>query len=1592
MTASTAVHSNAFNFQSFVQTGVDPRTGMYTASLSLRELLSNYLRGPLVELTLNYNPLNTLDSGYGKGWNLALTEYSPHIQVVRLYSGQSFKVTGPYAGVANRMRMKEQKIEDFQFYQLPGNKFEVVHKSGLVEKLELRGASPQVAVPISMHSKEGHEIILDYVTVNGAPMLSSIRDKNGLLLRINRDTVTKTVTIGLAPVNNTPSAEVVLNLKNDSIDRITLPSTERAGWRFEYLAVQGLSCISKVWTPFGAVETVEYKDAGHGFPGAGNEQRKLPRVTDHSTNPGSGQPPIVVKYSYSTNGNNFLGNGSGIVFTDDGMDNLYKVVNPYVYSTTERVMNGQSEIRSVTREFNRFHLLVSETTLQGTHKQTKKTHYYADDNDKLSFDQQPPQCQLPKETITRWELTDDARKFRVDTEKSEYDIHGNQTLSVQANGITEATSYYPAAGVAGKCPPDPYGFVRHIEQVTVSPATDKVLIPNLEGSAPTKKTRYSYIDLPPVQGSAISKFWVTESEVLTFDVVAQTETLVERKKLDYFLVPANPLTHGLTAKETVTLTTAGTDYVSTRSFEYSIKTDADKASKNKQRKRKLLLLGETTFATKETFIGHDNLKKVIDSERSLLNGEPLLTQDKDIIIRNTYDKLLRVLTETVAPDDPLYSATRTYSYGLVRPADDGSQTAQAWQEVENVKNVKTRSWIDGLTRVFKEEQQDQDFSNGAYRQIYQAKYNLLGQLVEESEIDWMERQDLKLTTTNTFDDWGQQSSSTDPAGVVQHTVIDPIAFTTTEWIEGMGKTVTTNNRLEKPVKVERFDLADKLISSHAYFNDGLGRTAREKNAEGYETSYTYDFFDRMLQTTLPTMDKVVREYAGHSQGDLPTLIKVGTTILGTQEFDSLERMTRSTTGGRITSYQYDTTFSKPDRVIQPTGDIIHYEYNHGLTEEPHTRSAVAGKKTIKRLKTVPEPITASYDYDPKDARLLNSSELDIEIGRTYDIHGEVKTETRKVKDVAKPYEMTYVNSRLGRSIRYHDVIGQVQTFVYNQANGQLTHTELGAKGSDGYIRSDFTYNAQGLNKSITTVDATNQQVKIELEYDDHARETLRTFHLNGSTSWLKQEWNGLDQITRRELSEGTRPGEVIQREETYRYELRGRLEEYRCNGPLSPVDPYGNVMTRQLFFFDALDNHEEVRTTYIKGPGTETNIARFAYANTDPVQLSSITNNQPGYPDIQLEYDANGNLIKDEEGRTLSYDLLSRLVEVSGPGSGASRHYSYDGGDQLSASGTDTDKEQRFYRGEKPVNSVSALSSRTYVSANDMMLAERQEGASPKSLVLTSDGNGSVIREVSKGEVREFAYTAYGYAKPANTDVGYNGEVRDSHTECYMLGNGYRAYSAVLMLFHKPDSWSPFGYGGLNAYAYVKGNPITNTDPTGHMLQPTRFIAQAVKEFAEEFSGPTRVATSEGVGTVTTTSGNAVSRINVSAGRRASGSASEIPPARPISERPPMPLPKPKPKSYLTIAPDNPVGEWVKQSNPAFKSSIDNVKWLDEVEIPINPSKPKSTSSATAPKSKSTKPKITTAEPKGRSAKPKETAAEKVNRIRAEKGSRQWDQ
>ncbi|OKA17214.1 hypothetical protein BOH74_23020, partial [Pseudomonas versuta] len=85
------VYSGAYNFMSSVSAGVDPRTGSFSASISLPTGAANDLRGPISQLRLGYSPLMTEDQGFGLGWMLGTTSWDGASQQLQLNSGERFR-------------------------------------------------------------------------------------------------------------------------------------------------------------------------------------------------------------------------------------------------------------------------------------------------------------------------------------------------------------------------------------------------------------------------------------------------------------------------------------------------------------------------------------------------------------------------------------------------------------------------------------------------------------------------------------------------------------------------------------------------------------------------------------------------------------------------------------------------------------------------------------------------------------------------------------------------------------------------------------------------------------------------------------------------------------------------------------------------------------------------------------------------------------------------------------------------------------------------------------------------------------------------------------------------------------------------------------------------------------------------------------------------------------------------------------------------------------------------------------------------------------------------------------------------------------
>ncbi len=72
--------------------------------------------------------------------------------------------------------------------------------------------------------------------------------------------------------------------------------------------------------------------------------------------------------------------------------------------------------------------------------------------------------------------------------------------------------------------------------------------------------------------------------------------------------------------------------------------------------------------------------------------------------------------------------------------------------------------------------------------------------------------------------------------------------------------------------------------------------------------------------------------------------------------------------------------------------------------------------------------------------------------------------------------------------------------------------------------------------------------------------------------------------------------------------------------------------------------------------------------------------------------------------------------------------------------------------------------------------------------------------------------------------LGFNGQLHEPAVYWQILGNGRRVYNPVLHRFHSPDRLSPFGRGGINAYAYCGGDPLNYGDPSGQFALPVMLL------------------------------------------------------------------------------------------------------------------------------------------------------------------------
>jgi RHS repeat-associated protein len=196
--------------------------------------------------------------------------------------------------------------------------------------------------------------------------------------------------------------------------------------------------------------------------------------------------------------------------------------------------------------------------------------------------------------------------------------------------------------------------------------------------------------------------------------------------------------------------------------------------------------------------------------------------------------------------------------------------------------------------------------------------------------------------------------------------------------------------------------------------------------------------------------------------------------------------------------------------------------------------------------------------------------------------------------------------------------------------------------------------------------------------------------------------------------------------------------------------------------------------------GNLTSAGAKTYAYTSENLLTSLTNSAPGA--IQA-------------WSTYSYDPLMRLAVIDSSNNSFDASLAYDGQDFI-LEGLSGGRTRRYVRGP---------------GIDEPLVAYLVTPAGTSRLWYQADERGSIVRHSNDagtpGQIGK--YDEYG--------IGGSGRIR--YAGQYWLGDGNliysraRIYDARLGRFLQPD---PIGYGdGMNMYAYVGGDPVNRTDPSG---------------------------------------------------------------------------------------------------------------------------------------------------------------------------------
>jgi RHS repeat-associated protein len=747
-----------------------------------------------------------------------------------------------------------------------------------------------------------------------------------------------------------------------------------------------------------------------------------------------------------------------------------------------------------------------------------------------------------------------------------------------------------------------------------------------------------------------------------------------------------------------------------------------------------------------------------------------------------YDKIGRLVTKTLPSGQ---TTTRTYKS---MAADGENSTTET-----NVIGYSKRSVFDALMRETASFDNGDSTNPGAERQLSTKTYDMAGNVVVEGDM-------YGNSTICQYNSLGKPTSTVDPQGNATAIAYDYASNTTTTSINAIPTARAVHDNAGRVIEKERLPnttIADpvsqytvrtqttydgqgnklsKVVSqvqgstvttlsqySYQYNSDSIcvRETFSAQDGAKSVTTYSYDINSKLISQL------VTRDYPGGDSfthdGEASVYDGLGNQTSITNAAGQSEKFTYDGDGLMTTKTLYD-------------GTTITFAYNKDGQVVTQTWSDGATTDTV------------AFGYD-KLGRMTSITDSQGTMTTDYALDGSV---TANAYPDGK--KVTYKLDQYSRKVGQVDTSGLETTYAYTATN-QLSSVSNGLDTITYSYYKDTTRSTMfGAPQGMVLA---NSYAEV-YQYDAfNRRNRLERTDASGGAVMLSESniFSPLDQLTSTDMSSAVSSDASLNHSRAISYDGFSQVTQDAITGGNSAK------VSDNRYSYDG--NSNVLTRTDVSGTQT-----RFTYNNIEQLTSYSVGS---GAAQTQT-YDTNGRLTMDGEGRKYTYDIRGNLLGVSSAAN--SQIYAYYPNRMMASRGSGSTSTAIYYdNNQQAVTTYDGATPTQFLMVGSKRFASYVNGAKAAFLG-TNQRQDTVCVTTGSGVAGQTTYDPYGRASgkiglAANNNFAWNQEYADTDNALVYLRSRY--YDPVTMRFISRDTKQV-----RNRYAYCKGDPINNTDPTGH--------------------------------------------------------------------------------------------------------------------------------------------------------------------------------